>query len=338
MISIIVCSQSPKLDDGLLQNIKNTVGVDFEIVHIDNSQRKYNIFEAYNLGVERACGEFLCFMHEDVIFRSMGWGKSVEQYLSQDFVGALGVAGSNVVLDCLDWRFYGFHQVYLIQGLYSVEEYPQYSIVYYPPMQKYAPLCQVAAIDGVWMCMRKEIFREIRFDDVNFHDFHLYDTDISMQVNKIGRGVFLTQDVLLEHKSYGTFTSGYKDCLEIFFNKWRADLPMMKGALISHDDIDKVLPQAQKEFNQRLEQDARLIELRKVLKAKKSGEPCRDYTKEEMLMMDESSFRSRLRSIKDRHVPRATAKTLLKEYLASSFARRKVKLCAKYFWYRWIKK
>ena len=338
MLSLIICSKFPALEKDLLQNIEDTIGIPFEIVNIDNSQGKYNIFEAYNLGVERAKGEYLCFMHEDIVFHSKNWGKVVENYLSQDFVGALGVAGGNIVLDQLDWRFYGFHKVYLIQGIYTEEESPCYSIAYYPPMAKNEPICQVAAIDGVWMCFRKDIFKEIRFDDQNFHDFHLYDSDISMQVNKTGRGIFLTQDVLLEHKSYGTFTSSYKDSLAIFFKKWEKDLPMMKGAIIAKEDINAALVSAQKAFVERLEQDAKLVELRKVIRAKKTGEKCRDYTPEEMELMDKSSYDFRLRIIKDKNIPRAVVKEKIKEYANAPYARKTRKLIMKYFWYRYIKR
>ena len=48
MISIIVCSKFPTLSKELLDNISQTVGTDYEIVSIDNSQAKYSIFEAYN--------------------------------------------------------------------------------------------------------------------------------------------------------------------------------------------------------------------------------------------------------------------------------------------------
>ena len=96
MISIIVCSKFPTLSKELLDNISQTVGTDYEIVSIDNSQAKYSIFEAYNEGVARSKGEYLCFMHEDVVLRSSNWGNTVERVLSHKDVGAIGVAGGCV--------------------------------------------------------------------------------------------------------------------------------------------------------------------------------------------------------------------------------------------------
>ena len=46
MLSLIICSQKPVLSTELSRNIKETVGVDYEIIHIDNSQHQYSIFQA----------------------------------------------------------------------------------------------------------------------------------------------------------------------------------------------------------------------------------------------------------------------------------------------------
>ena len=124
MLSLIICSQKPVLSTELSRNIEETVGVDYEIIHIDNSQHQYSIFQAYNKGVELAHGEYLCFMHEDVVYHNKDWGRAIEQHLSQPFVGALGVAGGCVIPRELDWRFLDYQYAYLIQGAYSEEEPP----------------------------------------------------------------------------------------------------------------------------------------------------------------------------------------------------------------------
>ena len=75
LISIIVCARDKKIAPSLSKNINSTIGdVDYEIVWIDNSSKQYSIFEAYNLGEQRSSGEYLCFMHEDILFHSNNWG------------------------------------------------------------------------------------------------------------------------------------------------------------------------------------------------------------------------------------------------------------------------
>lgn len=339
MISLIICSTHAVLQPPLVDNIRATIGVDYEIIHIDNSQRKYNIFEAYNIGMESSHGQFLCFMHEDVRFNEKGWGKVVEETLSNSEIGALGVAGGHMVLNQLDWRFYGFGEVFLRQGNTSIEPSPIY---YYSG--SYAPshisrgLKQVAVIDGVWMCFRKSLFEHIRFDDQNFHDFHLYDSDICMQVNELGKGVFITDEVFLEHRSEGTFTEGYRNSLNIFFKKWGSSLPLIKGVILNKEEIEKALPEAYRRFDERLKHDAIALEIRKLIQLKQAGKPTRSFTREEEEAMEYSSFVARKALIKNKSVSTATAWKHTKEYLHYPFANRKCKLLLKFFWYRFIKR
>ena len=70
MTSIIICSRKSEVSLELKESISSTIGVDFEIVVIDNSHNKYSIFEAYNLGAKRATNPYLCFIHEDIITSS----------------------------------------------------------------------------------------------------------------------------------------------------------------------------------------------------------------------------------------------------------------------------
>lgn len=338
MISLIICSTHSDLPQSLKENIGNTIGADYEIIHIDNSQRKYNIFEAYNLGVERACGQYLCFMHEDLIFRRKGWGEVIERVLSRKEVGALGVAGGHVVFNQLDWRFYGFGDVYLIQGNTSVEPHPIYYHSSHTRSNNHKGLRHVAVIDGVWMCMRKELFNIIRFDEQTFHDFHLYDSDICMQINKQGYGVYVTHDVLLEHRSEGTFSEDFQHSLNLFFKKWGDSLPFIRGLVLSKEEIAKKLPKARQQFAERLKCDAIAIGIRKLIQQRRSGVPSRSFTEEEKEVMDISSFIARKAIIKDKSVSTRVVWKYTLEYLRYPFVRHKGKLLSKFFWYRFIKR
>ena len=95
LISIIICSQDDVLSHILLDNIDKTIGVDYEIIHIFNEKNKYSIFEAYNLGVQRAKGDILCFQHNDIEYLTSNWGYEVVSALSDASVGACAVAGAN---------------------------------------------------------------------------------------------------------------------------------------------------------------------------------------------------------------------------------------------------
>ena len=335
MISLIICSRNDSIAVELLENIQTSIGTDFEIIHIDNSHQRYSIFESYNLGVQRAKGEYLCFMHEDVRFHRNNWGRVIERALMHENVGALGVAGGHAILKEQDWRFYGFEHIYLQQGTTSIEPSPVYYISYEGHKDLLnGRLLQVATIDGVWMCMRKELFRHIRFDDQNFHDFHLYDTDICMQINQLGLGVYVTDEVYMEHQSEGTFSEGYRDSLNVFFQKWNSVLPLVRGIVLSQEEMDEALPEAHRLFEERLKKDALIIAIRQLLQQQKEGATTRGFTTDEEELMEQSAFKARKKLIKDKNIPIAVVWTHIKEYLHYTFAHRKRKLILKFFWYR----
>ena len=95
MISLIICSRQPDIPQSLKENIAETIGVEYELVVIDNSKNQYSIFQAYNEGVRRAKLSYLCFMHDDILYHSPDWGKKVVEHFEDKRVGAIGVVGSH---------------------------------------------------------------------------------------------------------------------------------------------------------------------------------------------------------------------------------------------------
>ena len=94
MISIIICSRNSQCSDKYTEHIHNTIGnIPYEIIWIDNSDNQRNMCQAYNYGVSLAKYDYLCFMHEDIVFHSKDWGKMAIAAMSDDSVGMLGVQG-----------------------------------------------------------------------------------------------------------------------------------------------------------------------------------------------------------------------------------------------------
>ena len=97
MISIIICSRTKTITPVLLENIKNTVGANYELIVIDNSENNYSIFEAYNLGIKKSKSELLCFIHDDVLLHTNNWGTIlIDIFNNNKNLGLLGVAGAKV--------------------------------------------------------------------------------------------------------------------------------------------------------------------------------------------------------------------------------------------------
>ena len=234
MISIIICNKKATLDASVEKNIRDTISVDFEIISIDNSRGQYNIFQAYNEGMAKAKGDILCFMHDDILFRSNGWGKVVEESFSSDpKMGALGVAGGHFLPDCpCSWstcKTTSFH-VWQTNRDGSATEY---GCTDYTDGKR---IVEVACLDGLFMCIRQSLFDTIRFDDQTFSGFHCYDSDICMQVMAAGYSDNVTFDIDIEHHSNGACNQQYYDNLELWHKKWHSHLPVARGIQLSDNE------------------------------------------------------------------------------------------------------
>jgi GT2 family glycosyltransferase len=219
MISLIICSRKTEVNSELLDNIRQTIGVDYELILIDNSENKYSIFEAYNIGVAKASFPFLCFMHDDIIYHTNNWGVRVVKYFDIEQIGAIGIAGSPYA-PFLPGSWWG-------SGLVNQYLLPVDSTEASVTTTDKASLSnEVVTLDGVWMCIRKSLFGQIRFDEECYKGFHFYDVDICLQINRAGYKLFSVFDILIRHYSNGTLNLNWCDNALICHNKWKAVLPL----------------------------------------------------------------------------------------------------------------
>ena len=236
MISIIICSRSLDISEELKHNIKDTIGLDYELIVVDNSQNRFSIFSAYNEGVKSAKGDLLCFMHEDILFHSSNWGVEVERYMKKyPEIGLVGVAGTHYLpkMPAAWWdteiRSGQLLQGSTINGKYTIVSEDSWADYRREPTK-------VVSIDGLWMCFQRKVFEHIRWDDLNFKGFHGYDTDISLQVWNSGFEVHIFWDVIIEHKSAGNAHLDFYKSLDVLYKKWCYLLPMIKGVEISEGE------------------------------------------------------------------------------------------------------
>jgi hypothetical protein len=222
MISIIICSKYADISESLKSNIKNTIGIPYELVVINNSKNEYTIFEAYNEGVKRASFDLLCFMHEDIWYHSQHWGKSVISHLSDVKTGLIGLAGSFYLLPFPSSWFYA-EPAYLN----LIQAYPSSSGEIITKHRKvYGGDKEAICVDGFWFCSRKDVFKEVSFDTDTYHGFHFYDMDISMQIHQQGYRIYIVTDITVAHHSTGSQNKQWIESAYIFYNKWKNQLPI----------------------------------------------------------------------------------------------------------------
>lgn len=224
MISIIICSAKKHELERVSVNISETIGTDFEIIGIDNTTSKYGICEAYNHGASLAKGDIFCFMHEDISFETKNWGSLVKNHLNNPEIGIIGVAGgSSKSLVPWSWSSVIFDsEINVIQHHKSGKNSIHVCKTKTPATN--ALLKNAVSLDGVWLCIKREIFNQFQFDSTTFKGFHGYDMDFSIQVStryKVG----VVFDILIHHYSEGSFNKEWLQSTIKLSDKWKSHLP-----------------------------------------------------------------------------------------------------------------
>ena len=68
MISLIVCSANSSMLEEFKDNVRLTIGVEYELIIFDNRIKRYGLCRVYNECAEKAKYDFLLFVHEDMYF------------------------------------------------------------------------------------------------------------------------------------------------------------------------------------------------------------------------------------------------------------------------------
>lgn len=226
MISIIICSIKPNLLEAVSENIARTIGVQHEIIAIDNRKGTHGICSAYNHGASQSRFSFLCFVHEDVIFHTQDWGLILKDLLENRNIGLVGLAGA-------------IYKPAMISGWWDVppalfrkhlvQHTRQGEVVNDFINPKNEPYSEVVSLDGVFLATRKEVWQENSFDEKTFPGFHFYDTDFSTQIANEYKLV-VTHQIKAEHLSQGNANSiTWLKHVLLYHHKWKHKLPLQAG-------------------------------------------------------------------------------------------------------------
>lgn len=228
MISFIICSTKSFIQPLFVKNIDEACSLKHEIILVDNSKNDHSIFSAYNEGVKKAKYDYLCFIHEDIVFKSDNLGEIISYtFTNNPDVGLIGVVGSEV----LTRTPFGWWSAGPDYKVGNVKQYPKshkrnYTIPPHYNSKNEPQLREVVACDGLFLCIRKELFRKMKWDDNTYSGFHCYDLDICMTIKQLGMKIVVAQNLIVDHYSFGNPTESFAKACSVFNEKWHPYLPM----------------------------------------------------------------------------------------------------------------
>lgn len=231
MLSLIICSRNSTISKKLENNLRETILTDYELIVIDNSSNQFSIFEAYNIGIDRSYGEFLVFLHDDILFRTIGWGGVIKNiFKNNSDIGLLGVAGSNIKTSMPStWVGPGKKYIRIIQHYNDNKDSNNFKNGF-----DTEELVEAATIDGVLMIMKRN--EKIRFDE-NLKGYHNYDVDLSLKHHMIQKKVYVTSQILIEHFSSGTINKDWYLSTSRYHKAYHSKLPIIINSEISLRDF-----------------------------------------------------------------------------------------------------
>lgn len=219
MISVIICSISSELVCNIRNNIKETIGVEHEIIVFDNTFHKFSIAKVYNLLLQQVKFETVCFVHEDLVFVSDKWGVELIETFKDDKIGLIGGWGA------IYKSKYPSTWPICAKSLYRVNPSDSNLIYTNNSNDSCNSSSEVVVIDGAFMASKKKIIQSIGFDEKMLTGFHCYDLDISLLIH-INYKVVVSSKIHLIHLSKGKTDISWVEQTEQFSNKWKKKLPI----------------------------------------------------------------------------------------------------------------
>ncbi len=225
MISLIVCSVKHPVFVNFSESVKQTIGVDFEIIKIDNGQNKYSLAEAYNLGAKQAKYPYLCFVHEDILFKTEGWGANLINHFTNSDIALIGILGCVIKTKAPSGVYIAVNKFNRINQLQRTRHN---TTEHYYQNPHNETLSEVKILDGMFLATTKSNHEVYNFDEKLLKGFHAYDLDYSLGQAANGK-VVVVYDILMEHFSYGGNTIAWVQNQLKVTKKWDKILPQHNG-------------------------------------------------------------------------------------------------------------
>ena len=222
MITVIISARNPVPESTQERNIRKTAGAPIELFMINNSEGKNGLASVYNFGASRSRGDVLVFMHDDAFFMTENWAPALESIFARDpGAGIVGVAGTQYLYaDNCSWTAAGQP---FIKGriVHDLQNGDFFATLFSQEREAF----EVVACSGVFFAVRRTLLTQFGFDERTFDGFCFHETDFCMQARQSNWRIIVTPDILVKHRSTGTYDKAWHHYGQTFLSKWAAVLP-----------------------------------------------------------------------------------------------------------------
>jgi hypothetical protein len=217
MISVISIINNNAIAKEFLLHGLSRQNTHYDLILLDNRNSSYrSAAQAYNEGSAEAKGDYLMFIHQDVLLPCHNWLKEAEESLST--VSNLGIAGSAGMLqptfinDFEIWaRYYMLEKLFL-----SKVWYYRYSRgnVFHGRDKKFwggkstPEIIASKTLDELLLIIPSVVFENLKFDETTCDNWHLYGVDYSLSASQKYRDVFVLPHPVV-HLSTGKVNKAY---------------------------------------------------------------------------------------------------------------------------------
>jgi hypothetical protein len=229
MISVISIINNVIVAKEFLLKGLSRQNVNYDLVLLDNKGFSYrSAAKAYNEGSAKATGDYLMFIHQDILLPCRNWLEEVEEALSTiSNLGIAGVAGMLQPTFANDFelcaRFYLLEKLNLSKVWFH--KYARGNVFHGREKQAWwgtfiSEILSTSTLDELLLIVPARVFENLKFDEATCYDWHLYGVDYSLSVVQKRRNVFVLPFPVV-HLSTGKANRAYFNTLMKLIEKHR---------------------------------------------------------------------------------------------------------------------
>ncbi len=204
MISIVcTCNNKTILNNYLLKGLDKQSS-DYELIVLEDSKTDFkSAAEALNYGGNKARGDYIIFVHQDVRMESSTWLSDVEKLADNiPNLGIAGVAGKSV------------ESPEVVTNVKHGDD---------PHMagNRIDKPLKVQTLDECLLMVPKKVFQNQKFDKDTCNGWHLYGVDYCLMMDQMGLDVYVLPFTIIHKSSGDPFADEYYRILGRLFNKYK---------------------------------------------------------------------------------------------------------------------